>query len=84
MSRHEVVNSKGMWKFGWDQPLRSFWLQLHHEDLSEEENPVIWLGGTGDSRMYEVEELVQAARRNGLEIDISKQKELFLDKDEGR
>jgi hypothetical protein len=83
MSRHEITNDKGRWVFGWDQPLMSFFLHLHDGDVPEDENPVIWLGATADTTMYEVEDLVRAARKNGLAIPYSMQVTLYGDKDDG-
>jgi copper oxidase (laccase) domain-containing protein len=83
MSQHIVTNEKGKFVFGWDQPLQSFFLQQHDGDLSEEENPVVWLGATTASRMYEVEDLVRAAARNGLTIDYPTQVKLYGEKDDG-
>lgn len=84
MSRHEIVNEKGTWAFGWDQPLMTFFLQLHDDDRDEEDNPVIWLGARKETIMYEVDDLVRAARRNGLDIPYSTQVTLYGDKDDGR
>jgi hypothetical protein len=82
MSRHEIANDKGQWVFGWDQPMLTFFLQLHKPDL-DEGNPVIWLG-TSLHEIYEVDDLVRKARKNGLEIPYSDQVTLYGDKDEGR
>ena len=82
LSRHKIWNEKKEWVFGWDQMLLSYFLQVHDKTLSEEENPIVWLGGA-DSCMYEVEELVRAAKIHGLEIDSDTQKHLYAEKDEG-
>jgi hypothetical protein len=84
MSRHEITNDKGTWAFGWDQPLMSFYLQLYDGDVEPDENPVIWIGATSETRMYEVEDLTRFARRNGLDIPQSMQTTLYDDKDNGR
>ncbi len=84
MSQHVVVNEVGKWVFGWDQPLMGFYLQLHDPDLSEEDNPVIWFGaGSGSETLYEVEDLDQIARRNGLDIDYDTRIELYEEKANG-
>jgi hypothetical protein len=83
MSRHEIVNDKGKWVFGWDQPLLTFYLQLHDGDVEPDENPVIWLG-TQPRAIYEVEELVADAGRNGLDIPHSMRVTLYGDKDDGK
>lgn len=83
MSRHEITNEKGTWAFGWDQPLRSFFLQLYVEG-EPDDSPVIWLGATHHTRMYEVETLVANARANGLVITPDMQVILYGDKDESR
>lgn len=84
MSRYEVQNGHIKWIFGWDQPLMSFFLQLHNLDLPEEERIISWAGSTVNDRLYEVEELVQMANQHGLDIDSQTQAALYLDKDEGR
>lgn len=83
MSRHELINDKGRWVFGWDQPLMSFFLQLHNPCLSEKKNPVIWLGATAKTSMYEVEDLVRAATKYGLPITPELQVKLYGEKDNG-
>lgn len=91
MSQHIVlghVDDRQMkWVFGWDQPLMSFFLQVHdmsrHED--DEENPriVTWLGATKDTEMYEVEDLARAARKHGLDIPYKTRVQLYGEKDDG-
>lgn len=90
MSRHVVVQEEKNRKFvyGWDQHLMSFFLQVRDltipEDDEEERDPIIvWLGGAG-SIMYEVEDLVRAARKNGLDIPYETRVELYGEKDDGR
>lgn len=83
MSQHIVTNKNGKFVFGWDQPLQSFFLQQHDGDLSEEENPVVWLGTTAETEMYEVEHLVQAAAEHGLVIDHATRVKLYGEKDDG-
>lgn len=82
MSQHTVVLANRKYVFGWDQPLLSFWLQVHDKNLSEEENPVVWLGTAG-SEMYDVEDLIREASKRGLFIDSETQTQLFRDKDDG-
>jgi hypothetical protein len=82
MSQHEVVKGSTRWVFGWDQPLMTFFLQVHDDNLEEEENPVVWLG-FANSRMYEVDDLVQAAKLTGLEIDREMWSQLYREKDDG-
>lgn len=82
MSQHTVNDGKFEFVFGWDQPLMSFYLQKHDPFLSEEENPVVWLGTAG-SQMYEVEDLVREAKKNGLHIDGVLQTRLYAEKDDG-
>lgn len=83
VSRHIVTNKKGRFVFGWDNMLQSFFLQLHDPNLSEEENPAVWLGADAKTEMYEVEHLVQAASEHGLWIDHSTQVQLYGEKDDG-
>lgn len=79
MSRHIVSHENTTWVFGWDQMLMSFFLQVHDNDLPEEENPVVWLM----KDMYEVEDLVQAAKKEGLTIGTSHRTLLYGEKDDG-
>lgn len=83
MSQHIITNEEGRFVFGWDQPLQSFFLQKHDGDIPADDNPVVWLGATKDTTMYEVEDLVRAAMRNGLEIDRTMQVTLYGEKDAG-
>lgn len=84
MSQHIVLSNKGKWVFGWDQPLQSFYLQVHDDQPSKElNNIVLWLGADKDSIMYEVEDLVMEARRTGLTITPEMQTVLYRDKDDG-
>jgi hypothetical protein len=69
--------------FGWDQPLQSFYLQVHDPGLPEDDRIVIWLGADKDTAMYEVEDLVQAAMKQGLAIDHSYRIVLYREKDDG-
>lgn len=91
MSRHIVVHEEENRKyvFGWDQHLMSFFLQVHDltipeipEDDEELDPIIVWLGGAG-SIMYEVDDLYRAARKNGLEIDVSMRTTLYGEKDDG-
>ena len=85
MSRHEVIDGNHKLVFGWDQMLYSFFLQVHEMDLSEEENPVIWLGADSSSIMYEVEDLVRMTHKyTAYSIPINLRGILNSDKDEGR
>lgn len=73
------------WVFGWDQPLMSFYLQKHDAFIENlDDNPVLWLGATADTTMYEVEDLVREAAKAGLTIDHETQVELYGEKDDGR
>jgi len=84
VSRHVVVNRKATmkWVFGWDQPLQSFYLQVHNLVLPKDDQIVAWLGATPDSKMYEVEDLIREAKNHGLAIDPSYQPILYREKDE--
>lgn len=85
MSRHEVEKDEKKFVFGWDQPLMSFFLQVH--DLTFEEdsdnNPVVMLGGDLHTKMYEVDDLVRHAQMHGLHIDHQMQIKLYGEKDDG-
>ena len=78
MSRHEVVSENRKWVFGWDNPLMNYFLQVHDATLPEEENPIFW-----KNDMYDLEELVGEAKKQGLDLSPGLQKWLFNEKDEG-
>jgi hypothetical protein len=85
MSQHIIDEEHVKWVFGWDHPLCSFFLQMHDKTLDiPDGNPVVWLGATRKSVMYEVEELVLAAKLLGLHIPYEMEIVLYADKDEGR
>ena len=85
MSQHVVMNKQGTrkWVFGWDQPLQSFYLQVHDLTLPEDDRIIAWLGADKETIMYEVEDLVQAAVKNGLAIDHTYRVVLYGEKDDG-
>lgn len=83
MSQHIVEEGQYKWVFGWDQPLQSFYLQKHDSTRSEEEQIIVWLGATRETRLYDVEDLVRAAAKNGLVIDYKMRSELYREKDDG-
>lgn len=88
VSRHETDGEGGRFHFvyGWDQPLQSFYFQKHDTTLSEEkdEDPVVVrMGATADTRMYEVDDLVREAKKNGLYIPYEKRVKLYGEKDDG-
>lgn len=86
MSQHIVVNAEETrkWVFGWDQPLMSFFLQVHDLTRDEDDQIVAWHGATSETTMCEVEELVQVASQYGLDIVPSFRIELYGEKDDGR
>lgn len=90
MSRHVISapNDNREFVFGWDQPLMSFYLQVHDttRDADDEENPriVAWLGADRETTMYEVEDLSRAARKHGLIIPYAYKVILVGDKDDGK
>ena len=86
MSQHIVLSDDGSrkWVFGWDQPLQSFFLQVHHLDVPEDEQIKIWLGADPATQMYEVEDLAREAKKEGLDLAPSFRKELYAEKDDGR
>jgi hypothetical protein len=83
MSRHIVEQGEMKYVFGWDQPLMSFYLQVHDTVREEEDQITVWLGATADTKMYEVEDLVRAANQHGLNIDHATQVKLYGEKDDG-
>lgn len=84
MSQHVVVQEERKFVFGWDQPLMSFYLQVHDSTRAEDEQIIAWLGADKDTIMYEVGDLVSAARKHGLLIDHSMRVTLYGEKDDGR
>jgi hypothetical protein len=83
MSRHIVEQDEKRYVFGWDQPLMSFFLQVHDLIREEDDQVVIWLGATADTIMYEVEDLVRAAAKHGLLIEHPMRVTLYGEKDDG-
>lgn len=84
MSRHIVDDGRFEFVFGWDQMLMTFYLQKHDPSIPEEDDQiVVWLPLPSDRRLYEVEDLVREARKNGLNIDSVMQTRLYADKDDG-
>lgn len=84
MSRHEAEVGELKYVFGWDQPLMSFFLQVHNTTYTDEDNnPFLVLGATQETMMREVEDLVKNAQVQGLHIDRMMQTILFAEKDEG-
>jgi fibrillarin-like rRNA methylase len=83
MSRYEVSNEQGKIVYGWDQMLNSFYLHIHDFSKPEDENPIVWLGSSGESILYNVSDLVREARSYGIEIGHAMQRTLYRDKDEG-
>lgn len=71
------------WVFGWDQPLQSFYLQVHDMNLPEDDRIVVWLGADKDSWMYEVEDLIKVANQHGLFLSREMQQALYQEKDDG-
>ncbi len=84
MSRHVVVDSKGTWVFGWDPPLKSFFLQLHDYTRPEDEQIILWLGADRTSMMHNVRDLVHTAHDHGFLIDQGKRQILQDDLMENR
>jgi hypothetical protein len=70
--------------YGWDQPLQTFFLQVHDAFVADPDaNPVIWFGATKDKVLYEVEDLVRVAQLYGLRLDQEMQTKLYGEKDDG-
>lgn len=83
MSQHIVQDEHYKYVFGWDQPLQSFYFQKHDPSADEDREIVVWLGATANTKMYEVEQLVHAAHKNGLLIDYDMRVALYSEKDDG-
>jgi hypothetical protein len=84
MSQYVVRKESRKFVFGWDQPLQSFFLQVHDEHRAEDDQIIAWLGATSETEMYEVEQLTEVAMQYGLYIDHPMRIELYEDKDDGR
>jgi copper oxidase (laccase) domain-containing protein len=83
MSRHIVVQEEKKYVFGWDQPLMSFYLQVHDTTRAEDDQIIVWLGATANTKMYEVEDLVHAAHKHGLWLSHEARVALYGEKDDG-
>lgn len=84
MSQHTVVKEEKKWVFGWDQPLMSFFLQVHDTTRDEDDQVIARYGASPDTEMYEVSDLVQTARKHGLHIEHEMRVVLYGEKDDGR
>lgn len=83
MSRHKIDTEYYTWIVGWDQPLMTFFLQRFDKGDAENNTPDIWLGGTAETKMYEVEDVVRAGAKHGLTIPYSMEVILYGNKDDG-
>lgn len=86
MSQHIVVREEKKFVFGWDQPLMSFYLQVHNTTRDEDDQIILWLGAGScgnEPKMYEVEDLVREARKEGLLIEHQTRVALYGEKDDG-
>lgn len=83
VSQHIVIQEEKKFVFGWDQPLMSFYLQVHDTTRAEDDQITVWMGSTASSVMYEVEDLVRAAAKHGLLIDHAMRVQLYAEKDDG-
>jgi hypothetical protein len=83
MSQHIVVREEKKFVFGWDQPLQSYYLQVHDTTRDEDDQIIVWLGATPETKMYGVDRLVTAAAKNGLLLDHPTRMALYREKDEG-
>lgn len=84
MSQYIIMQSKTKYVFGWDPPLRTFFLQVHDTTRPEEEQITVWLGATPETEIHEVEQLVQMASEHDLDMPYRIQVELEEDKDQNR
>ncbi len=85
MSRHVVVDwALTKYVYGWDNMLQSFYLQKHDLTKDDEDDQiVVWLGADKDTIMYEIEDLVREAYKNGLRIGHEMRVTLYGEKDRG-
>lgn len=84
MSEHVVTQEEKKYVFGWDQPLQSFYFQVHDSTRAEDEQIIAWLGADSETQMYEIEELTTVAMQYGLMIDHPTRVELYGERDDGR
>jgi hypothetical protein len=85
MSRHVVEQNEKKYVFGWDQPLMSFFLQVHDltKDEDDDERVHFVAGASSDTICYEVDALVRVAQKYGLHIPHETQVKLYGEKDDG-
>lgn len=84
MSQHIMVEGEKKFVFGWDQPLQSFFLQVHDLTKSNPDNQIVaWFGATVKTKMYEIEDLVLEASRHDCDIPYRVQIDLIEDKNNG-
>jgi hypothetical protein len=86
VSQHVVVkrSENRKYVFGWDQPLQSFFLQVHDLSRDPDDQIIAWLGADSETQMYEVEHLVQVGMEYGLVIGAPMRIELYEERDDGR
>lgn len=87
MSRHEVDKTEEArkWVFGWDQPLMSFYLQVHHLDAPEDHpDRILILGADKDTMMHNLDDLVREARKHDLVLPSQVRAQLYAEKIDGR
>lgn len=84
MSQHIEEFSATKFVFGWDQPLQSFYFQKHDLTLPEDEQIIVRLGATPQTRMYEVEDLACVVAEHGLILSSEMRATLYGEKDDGK
>jgi hypothetical protein len=84
VSKHVIANGKTKFVFGWDQPLQTFFFQVHDLQIADaDSNPVIWMGATPDTEIYDIPELLSIAEQHECVIPYKTQIYLFIEKDNG-
>lgn len=83
VSRHIINQGAMRYVFGWDQPLQSFFYQVHDTTRDEYAQIVAQMGTTADTVLPEVTDLVRAAAENGLLIGATTKGQLQAEKDRG-
>lgn len=83
VSQHIRVEGNTKYMFGWDQPLMSYYLQVHDLTLPEDDQMTAMFG-TAKTQMYEVEDLVRVAKKHGLRIPYTTRVALYREKDDGQ
>lgn len=81
---HKIDTEYHTWIVGWDPSLQSFFLKRFDKNDVRDNTPDIYVTDTAETPMRVVNDLVQAARANGLVIDLTLQKTLYREQGDSR